>query len=59
MSNGARIESPPEKGCESLVDVGDQYVRLKSDMKVHYQLGVRLKKTETRSLSGAPQQSMT
>jgi hypothetical protein len=54
-----RLAPGLQKGCESLVDVCDQYVRLRSDMKVYYQLGVRLRKTETRSLTAAPQQSVT
>ena len=54
-----RLAPGLQKGCESLVDVGDQNVGLRSDMKVYYQLGVRLRKTETRSLIAAPQQSMT
>jgi len=36
-----------------------QNVGLRSDMEVCHQLGVRLRKTETRSFLAAPQQSMT
>jgi hypothetical protein len=54
-----RLSPGLQKVRESLVDVGDHYVRFRSDMEVYDQLGIRLRKTETRSLIGAPQQTMT
>ena len=54
-----RLASRLQKGCESLVDVGDKMSVSGPIWRVCHQLGVRLRKTETRSFIAAPQQSMT